>query len=59
MAITDYQKYITIDDFAYELRDGKDGIDGIGANGTKKILLFCRKFEKKEDWTLQKEHFVL
>lgn len=39
VAITDFEKYITIDDFAYELRDGKDGIDGIGANGTKRIFV--------------------
>lgn len=29
VATTDSHKYITIDDFAYELRDGKRGIDGV------------------------------
>lgn len=33
IATTEKYKYITIDDIAYELRDGKDGISGIGANG--------------------------
>lgn len=33
VALTEKYKYITIDDIAYELRDGKDGISGIGANG--------------------------
>lgn len=38
VALTEKYKFITIDDIAYELRDGKDGISGIGANGklTKK-----------------------
>lgn len=38
VAFTEKYKFITIDDIAYELRDGKDGISGIGANGklTKK-----------------------
>ena len=30
-------KYITIDDIAYELRDGRNGIGGIGANGKMHI----------------------
>ena len=40
VALTEKYKFITIDDIAYELRDGKDGISGIGANGklTKKHL---------------------
>ena len=38
VAVTDNRKYITIDDFESELRDGKKGIDGIGANGKKKII---------------------
>ncbi len=40
VALTEKYKYITIDDIAYELRDGKDGISGIGANGkmNKKTL---------------------
>ena len=33
VAFTEDYKYITIDDIAYELRDGKNGIGGIGANG--------------------------
>ena len=33
IAITERYKYVTIDDIARELRDGKDGISGIGANG--------------------------
>lgn len=33
IAFTEKYKYITIDDIAYELRDGRDGIGGIGANG--------------------------
>lgn len=37
IAITDQIKYITIDDIYKELRDGKRGIDGIGANGKLKF----------------------
>ena len=33
IAVTEKYKYITIDDIAKELRDGKEGISGIGANG--------------------------
>ena len=33
VAITEKYKYITIDDIEDELRDGKKGINGIGANG--------------------------
>lgn len=33
IALTEKYKYITIDDIAYELRDGRDGVGGIGANG--------------------------
>lgn len=33
IALTEKYKYITIDDIAYELRDGRDEIGGIGANG--------------------------
>lgn len=33
IATTEIYKYITIDDIAYKLRDGKKGISGIGANG--------------------------
>ncbi len=33
IAFTEKYKYITIDDIAKELRDGKKGVNGIGANG--------------------------
>ncbi|MCI8410980.1 MAG: hypothetical protein HFJ40_00730 [Clostridia bacterium] len=33
VAFTEKYKYITIDDIARELRDGKEGVSGIGANG--------------------------
>ena len=33
VALTEKYKYITIDDIVNELRDGKDGVGGIGANG--------------------------
>ncbi len=33
VAVTENYKYITIDDIASEIRDGKKGIDGIGSNG--------------------------
>lgn len=36
IALTDYYKYITIDDISNLLRDGKKGIGGIGANGKKR-----------------------
>ena len=41
VATTERYKYINIDDVAPELRDGKKGIDGIGASGKmyKKIVL--------------------
>lgn len=39
VATTDVEKYITIDDFEDELRDGKKGIDGIGARGKKRIII--------------------
>lgn len=38
IATSDKNKYITIDDFANELRDGKRGINGIGARGKKNII---------------------
>ncbi len=37
VAITDNYKYITIKDIENELRDGKKGIDGVGANGKKNV----------------------
>mgnify|MGYP004464372925 FL=1 len=39
VAETDNRKYVTIDDFASELRDGKNGVDGIGARGKKSIII--------------------
>lgn len=33
IAFTEKCKYVTIDDIAKELRDGKNGVSGIGANG--------------------------
>ena len=38
IALTDKNKYIIIDDFVDELRDGKKGIDGIGARGKKNVI---------------------
>lgn len=38
VATTDTYKYITIDDIADELRDGKRGIGGLGAYGKKSII---------------------
>ncbi|MBR3162732.1 MAG: hypothetical protein IKF17_01350 [Clostridia bacterium] len=36
IALTNYYKYITIDDISNLLRDGKKGISGIGAKGKKR-----------------------
>ena len=36
VATTDSFKYITIDDIEYELRDGRRGVGGIGANVKQK-----------------------
>ena len=38
VAITDKNKYITIDDFSTELRDGKKGINGLGARGKSDVI---------------------
>lgn len=38
VAVTDKNKYITIDDFVDELRDGKKGVNGIGARGKKNVI---------------------
>ena len=38
IATTNSEYYITIDDIAIDLRDGKEGIGGIGARGKKQIL---------------------
>ena len=39
VAITDKNKYITIADFVDELRDGKKGINGLGARGKKNVII--------------------
>lgn len=39
IATTERYKFVTIDDIAYELRDGKNGVSGIGANGKLKMLI--------------------
>ncbi len=39
VAITEEKQFLTIKDIEGELRDGKRGISGIGANGKKKIML--------------------
>ncbi len=38
VATTEQYKYVTIDDIAKELRDGKKGVGGIGSNGKMKTL---------------------
>ena len=38
VATTEQYKYITIDDIIKELRDGKKGVGGIGANGKMRVL---------------------
>lgn len=38
VATTDNYKYITIDDIAHELRDGKKGVGGLGSYGKKSII---------------------
>ncbi|MFR2534827.1 MAG: sporulation peptidase YabG [Clostridia bacterium] len=39
IATTDNTKYLTIRDIEEELRDGEEGVSGIGAMGKKKIIL--------------------
>lgn len=39
IAITDKQKYVSIDDIANELKDGKKGVGGLGAYGKKSIII--------------------
>ena len=39
IATTDNTKYLTINDIREELRDGEEGVSGIGAMGKKRILL--------------------
>ncbi len=36
IACTEHYKYVTIDDIASELRDGKKGVSGVGAKGKMK-----------------------
>lgn len=38
VAVADKNKYITIDDFVNELRDGKKGVNGLGARGKKNVI---------------------
>ena len=38
VAMTDKNRYITIDDFVDELRDGKKGVNGLGARGKKNVI---------------------
>jgi len=38
IAITEKDKYVTIEDIVKDLRDGKKGINGIGVNGKKTII---------------------
>lgn len=38
VAITDSDRYIKIEDIEKELRDGRRGVNGIGANGKKRII---------------------
>ena len=38
IAVTDEQKFLRIEDFSNELRDGTKGVGGIGANGKKKVI---------------------
>ncbi len=39
VATTEHYKYITMEDLENSLRDGKHGVDGIGASGKKRIML--------------------
>lgn len=38
IAMTDANKFITINDIKDELRDGENGISGIGSKGKKKLI---------------------
>ena len=38
VAITERHKHITIDDFVDELRDGKKGVNGLGARGKRNVI---------------------
>ena len=39
VAITDKNRYVTIDDFVDELRDGKKGVNGFGAVGKQNVIV--------------------
>ena len=39
IATTDNFRYVSIKDIAPDLRDGTDGIGGVGANGKKQVIL--------------------
>ena len=39
VAITDKNRYVTIDDFVDELRDGKKGVNGFGAIGKRNVII--------------------
>ena len=39
VAETDNMKYVTIDDFVDELRDGKKGVNGFGAIGKRNVII--------------------
>ena len=43
IAVSDYYKYITIEDISDKLRDGKKGISGIGANGKKNVPMMTKQ----------------
>lgn len=51
IAFTENYKYVTIDDIAEELRDGKRGVNGIGANG-KMIVEPWFLGRRKKSWGL-------
>ena len=38
VAVTNKNRYITIDDFVEELRDGKRGVNGFGAMGKRNVI---------------------
>ena len=38
VATTEKYKFIKVDDFEQELRDGRQGIDGLGCMGKKEII---------------------
>ena len=38
IATTDFNKYVTINDIKNELRDGENGVSGIGAHGKKRTI---------------------